>query len=118
MRTNTPLQALIILNDPTILESARVFSERLMQDGSSAEEKITTAFRSIVCRTPKAEEMKILMDYYESENKNFGGAPDKAKKFIKAGEYPYSNVTDVISLAALMQVVHTIYNMEESITKV
>ncbi|MBA4054736.1 MAG: hypothetical protein C0490_08500 [Marivirga sp.] len=118
MRTNTPLQALIILNDPTILESARVFSERLMQQGTSPEEKINMAFRSIVCRTPKAEEMKILLEYYESENKNFTQSPDKAKKFIDAGEYPFSGVADVVSLAALMQVVHTIYNMEESITKV
>ena len=118
MRTNTPLQALIVLNDPTILEAARVFSEKLMLQRSSTEEKIKVAFRSIVCRTPKAEEMKIFMEYYESENKNFKQSPDKAKKFIKAGEYPYAGVKDVVSLAALMQVVHTIYNMEESITKV
>jgi hypothetical protein len=118
LRTNTPLQALVVLNDPLILESARVFSERLMNQPSTPEEKITVAFRSIVCREPKPEELQILMQYYDEENKAFAELPAKAKKFINVGEYPLAEVKDVVSLAALMQVVHTIYNMEESITKV
>lgn len=118
MRTNTPLQALVVLNDPVILESARVFAERLMQHNSTMEEKIDAAFRSIVCRKPKPEELEILMRYYEEENKTFTESPARAKKFIKVGEYPFADVNDVVSLAALMQVVHTIYNMDESITKV
>ncbi len=118
MRTNTPLQALVVLNDPTILESARVFAERLMQNDARPEEKISIAFRSIVCRAPRPEEMKILLNYYESENKNFAEAPEKAKTFVRAGEFPSSGIKDVAALAALMQVVHTIYNMEESIMKV
>lgn len=118
MRTNTPLQALVILNDPLILESARVFAEQLMLQNSSAREKIEVAFRSIVCRKPTAEELKILTNYYEEETKVNSRSPEKARKYIKTGEYPIADVKDVGSLAALMQVVHTIYNLEESITKV
>ena len=118
MRTNTPLQALVVLNDPVILESARVFAEQLMLQESTAEEKINSAFRSIVCRKPKPAELKVLMEYYTEEVSVFTQTPEEAKKFIKAGEHPPAAVDDVVSLAALMQVVHTIYNMDESITKV
>ena len=52
------------------------------------------------------------------KSKSNAHSPDKAKKYIKIGEYPFAGVEDVTSLAALMQVVHTIYNLEESITKV
>jgi hypothetical protein len=118
MRTNTPLQALVILNDPLVVESARVFAERLMQQSSTPEEKIITAFRSIVCRKPKDEELTMLLKYYNEEVATYTASPEDAKKFINAGEYPSAGIRDVVSLAALMQVVHTIYNMDESITKV
>ncbi|MDH4089616.1 MAG: PSD1 and planctomycete cytochrome C domain-containing protein [Cyclobacteriaceae bacterium] len=118
LRTNTPLQALLVLNDPVILESARVFAERLMQSNSTVEEKINAAFRAIVCRMPKPEELKILMRYYADEKTVFAESPEKAKEFVNVGEYPFIDTRDKVSLAALMQVVHTIYNLEESITKV
>ncbi|WP_369411708.1 PSD1 and planctomycete cytochrome C domain-containing protein [Chryseolinea lacunae] len=118
LRTNTPLQALVLMNDPVVLESARVFAEKLLQEKSTVEQKTVTAFRAIVARNPKAEELKILMTYFDDEKKVFEASPEKAKQYINAGEYPFANITDVASLAALMQVVHTIYNMEESITKV
>jgi hypothetical protein len=115
-RTNTPLQALVIMNEPVILESARVLSERLTQKTTSATENINTAFQSILCRKPSEKESKILMDYYEDELKTFRQSPETAKKFISVGEYPITT-KDAVATAALMQVIHTIYNMEESITK-
>ena len=118
LRTNTPLQALVLLNDPLVLEASRVFAEKLMQQNLSMEEKVSVAFRSIACRKPKDEELKILLNYLEEEKSKFAGSPEKAKEFINAGEYPHAEIQDITSLAALMQVVHTIYNMEESITKV
>jgi hypothetical protein len=118
LRTNTPLQALVVLNDPVYLESARVFAEHLMQENSTAEDKIIVAFRSIVCRQPKKEELDILDRYYDEEHAAFTASPDAAKKFVAIGEYRFAGIDDVVSLAALMQVVHTIYNMEEAITKV
>lgn len=117
MTTNTPLQALVLLNEPLILEAARVFAERLMAQATSPEEKIEMAFQSIVCRKPKAEEVTLLMNYYKAEKTNFAQAPDQAEKFVQAGEYPRSSESDVVALAALMQVVHTIYNLDEAITK-
>lgn len=117
LRTNTPLQALVMLNDPTVLEASRVFAEKLMKKDLTTEEKIFLAFRSIACRQPKEQELEILMKYFDEEKIKFENAPEKAKEFIRAGEFPHEEIQDVQSLAALMQIIHTIYNMEESITK-
>jgi hypothetical protein len=117
LRTNTPLQALLLLNEPLILEGSRVFAERLALENSSFEKKIEKAFQSIVCRMPKKEEISVLYTYFEAERARFSQAPEKAKQFVSAGEYPHENVEDLISLAALMQVIQTIYNMDEAITK-
>ncbi len=117
MRTSTPLQALVLMNDPLILESARVMAERLMDEKISNQEKIDHAFRSIICRQPKKEELDILMCYLQHELKLFGQSKEKADQCINAGEYPHRKTSDAATLAALMQVIHTIYNMEEAITK-
>lgn len=117
MRTNTPLQALVLLNEPLMLEAARVFAERLMLEQSSAEEKVKKAFQTIVCRQPKQAELTMLLQYFEQEKAGFTQSPGKARKFVDAGEYQHEKVTDVVSLAALMQVVQTIYNLDEAITK-
>ena len=117
LRTNTPLQALMLLNDPVVLESSRVFAERLMMENSTSEEKISKAFKSIICREPKPQELKILVSYFEEEKKKFDFSQEKAMHLINAGEYPRADLKDIASLASLMQVVHTLYNMEEAITK-
>ncbi|MBL7847784.1 MAG: PSD1 domain-containing protein [Cyclobacteriaceae bacterium] len=117
LRTNTPLQALMLMNDPTILEASRVFAQRLLAEKSTAEEKITKAFRSIVCRDAKPEELALLIQYFEDEKMKFEKSPAKARQLIKAGEYPQPGTNDVVTHAALMQVIHTVYNMEEAITK-
>jgi hypothetical protein len=117
LRTNTPLQALLLLNEPLVLEASRVFAERLMLQRISSKEKIEKAFQSVLCRKPKQEELSQLIRYFEAEKTRFKNSPDKANEFIRAGEYPHENVKDVISLAALMQVIHTIYNLDEAITK-
>jgi hypothetical protein len=117
LRTNTPLQALMLMNDPAVLEASRVFAERLMKESSTPEEKITKAFRSVICRAPKPEELRILLSYYESEKFKFDASIEKAKELVKAGEYPHADIKDLSALASLMQVIHTVYNMEEAITK-
>ena len=76
------------------------------------------AFRSIVCRKPKDAELNRLIEYYKEEVTAYTSTQAEAKKFVTAGEYPHVEIKDVVSLAALMQVVHTLFNMDESITKV
>ena len=116
-KTNTPLQALVMLNDPTVLEASRVFAERLLLKPSADEENIRTAFRRIVCRHPTDKEMKILTSYFEDQLKLFQGNKKAAHQVLNVGEYRHEEKVDESKAAALMRTVNTIYNMEESITK-
>ncbi|GAA3615185.1 PSD1 and planctomycete cytochrome C domain-containing protein [Flavivirga amylovorans] len=115
--TSTPLQALIVLNDPTILEASRVFSQRLNEKSNSVEDNIDFAFKSILCRNIKSEEKALLVSYYKEKEVYFSKAIEKANQFINVGEYPLLKDGDSVKIAALMQVIHTIYNMEEAIVK-
>ena len=115
--TMTPLQALITLNDPTILESARVLSENLMQEESTIAAKIEKAFGTIVCRTIKPEEKEMLLGYYHEQEAAFLIETEMAAAFIDVGEFPAAKDRAVVKVAALMQIIHTIYNLEETIVK-
>lgn len=115
LSTNTPLQALVLMNDPTLLEASRVLAEKLLQEKIPIKEKIQRAFRLIVCRKPNDKELVLLTNYYENQKQNFKII--EAEKLIKIGEYPASKTLDKISLASLMQVITTIYNLEETFSK-
>ena len=115
--TNTPLQALIMLNDPTILESSRVLAEKLMDDESSIEDKIKKGYQLILCRQASSEEISLMTDYHKKQLERFEANSDQALKFITVGEFPMAESRDSVQLAALMQMVHTLFNLEEAITK-
>ena len=114
-RTNTPLQALVMLNDPMVLESARVLAEKLTLEKTTAEAKIGKAFRQILCRSPKDKELSVLNTYFAHEKTAFTTAPKKAIGLLKTGESPAANVADKASAAALMQTILMLYNLEETI---
>ncbi len=115
LRTNTPLQALLMENDPTVLEAARVLAAKLLQDKSSDGDKIEKAFRLIICRTPTQQELGILKGYYNDELKTID--QKAAQKVLSVGEYPVPEGLNKITLAAMMKTVDAIYNLEEAITK-
>lgn len=115
LKTNTPLQALVMMNDPGVLEASRVLAAKLLQEKSSAEDKITKAFRQIVCRKPSQKELDVLTGYYQKEFKEI--QPKTAEKMTSIGEYPLTRNVDKKALASLMRVISTIYNLEETITK-
>jgi hypothetical protein len=117
LRTNTPLQALVMLNDPQILEASRVLAQTLLQRNESDEAKFDYAFRRILCRRPQKNEMQLLTEYYNNELKKFQKDPNKAKQFTNVGEYPIDKKSDPAQLAAMMQLIHTMYNLEETSTK-
>lgn len=117
LRTNTPLQALVMLNDPQILEASRVLAQTLLLSNDSDEAKFESAFRRILCRRPQKNEIQLLTDYYKKEYNKFVSDPNRAKQFTNVGEYPMNKKTDPSQLAALMQLIHTLYNLEETSTK-
>ena len=115
LKTNTPLQALLMMNDPTVLEASRVLAGRLLQEKGTLDAKITKAFRLIVCRQPTAQELEILTRYFEKESKAI--SPEAATRMLMVGEYPLTKNVDRIKQAAFMRLISTIYNLEETITK-
>jgi len=117
LRTNTPLQALVLMNDPQILEAARVLAERTSKLNTSEEEKLKTLFRKIVCRTPSEKEFNMLLDYYKKEKNKFGGNSESAMKYLQAGEYIKAKNNNPTETAALMQVNHMLFNLDETTIK-
>jgi Protein of unknown function (DUF1553)/Protein of unknown function (DUF1549)/Planctomycete cytochrome C len=117
LRTNTPLQALVMMNDPVVVEASRVLAEQIMLTKVSEQEKIETAFRKIVCRKPKEKEMQLLESYFENEKKELEANKKDAMALIQSGEFKHEQISDQVTLAAFIKVIMTIYNMEETITK-
>lgn len=118
LQTSTPLQALIMLNDPHVLEASRVLAQNLLATESPVVEKIETAFRTIVCRKATRDELSLLTSYYEEEKSAFAASPEAIDDFLGIGEFPTKETAEGnANWAALMQVIHTLYNMEEAITK-
>lgn len=116
-RTNTPLQALVMMNDPMILEASRVLSTKLTEKHSEPEPAIEEAFKRIVCREMKSKEKSLLIEFYESELAHYQTNPEEAKKSLDVGEYPMNEDAMTPQNAALMQVIVSLYNLEETITK-
>ncbi len=118
-RTNTPLQALVMLNDPVILEASRVLSGALLKESpkASSREHIKRAFRRILSRNASEKELELLEEYHDAELKRYKETPALAAGFLDVGEAPQENDLPKVEHAALMAVVHSLYNLEETITR-
>jgi hypothetical protein len=118
VRTSTPLQALNMLNDPQLLEAARVLGSKLVADQSlPLDKKIALAFRKIISRQPEGQEIDILVSGYQEELDRYRAHPDEAKKFLQVGAYPQNSKLDTVECAAMMHVVSIIFNLDEAISK-
>lgn len=116
-QTNTPLQALMMMNDPTVLEASRVMAQRLVQEKLSPERTIKKAFRRIICRVAGDKEYGILKSYYQEQLQQFSKKNLDASATLNIGEYAFDKNLDINATAALMKVITIIYNMEEAIVK-
>jgi hypothetical protein len=117
-RTNTPLQALVLMNDVQFIEAARKFAERVLHEaGASDEERLNFAFRSIVGRRPGDEEIKKLLTFQAEYRQMFGEDPESAAQLLSAGESPRDESLNVGELAAWSMVAHLLMNLSETITK-
>jgi hypothetical protein len=116
--TNTPLQALDLMNDVTYLEAARVLGQRMMREGGSTPaQRIEFAFRLATARPPKAGQADILQRAFAYQLDSFKGRKDAAAKFVKQGEAPQDASLDASELAAYTTVASLILNLNEAITK-
>ncbi len=116
--TSTPLQALVLLNDPQFLEASRKLAElMLQQDGGEIQPKVEWAFRKATGRYPGEKELEVLMSIYRDELQSFEEAPARSEELLATGDAPVGADLDPIKLAALTIVANTIFNLSETITK-
>jgi len=116
--TNTPLQALTMLNDPAVLEASRVLAENISVGNKTLEDKLEQAFETIVIRKPSRFERNKLIDYCEKQVAFFNGNAPILKNTLAVGEYKHpTKKYNEAEAAALMKTILILYNLEETITK-
>jgi hypothetical protein len=115
--TNTPLQALVLLNDPTYVEASRVLAEKTIAQGHDPEKRINFAFRLATDREPQPEERAVLLTLAREELAAYRSDKPSALKLIGVGEAKRNPKLDPAELAAWTTVTSTILNMDETITK-
>ncbi len=116
--TNTPLQALTLLNDPQFVEASRILSERVQkQFPDSIENQISLAFRLSTGIKPDAAQLKILNNHYRTTLERFVAFPTMADSILLVGNKPFDKSLPKENTAALTMVVNTIFNFDESFMK-
>ena len=117
-RTNTPLQALALLNEVTFVEAAKALAVRLMNEGgASPSEQIAYGFRLATAREPSAEELQILLDGFHADHAAFAAAPETATQLLAVGELPAATGLDAIELAAWTVTANVLLNLDEVVTR-
>ena len=113
-RTNTPLQALVLMNDIQFIESARVLAEELCA-ASDEESRINNAFVRLAGRRITKKESEVLKSFYDEEKAFFREHPEQAKQFISIGERTPNAKLDPVELAAMTTVCQSILNLDATI---
>jgi hypothetical protein len=117
-RTNTPLQALVLLNDPAYVEAARVLGQRIMREGGAdITARLTFAFRLCTSRPPTDNELSVLRAIYDANLAKYRQNPQAAAKLIAIGESARPADLDSTELAAWTTVGNVLLNLDETITK-
>jgi mono/diheme cytochrome c family protein len=116
-RTNTPLQALVLLNDPTFVEASRKLAERLMTEAETPDERIALAFRLATARRPSAAETAVLRKVYEAQLVVYRADGKAALKLLSVGESRRNEGLDPAELAAWTMVASAILNLDETVTR-
>ena len=116
--TTTPLQALVLMNDPQFVEAARVLAERLVgQCGADREACVLRAFRLATGRSPKPREQAILLRLYQEQLELFAASPATAEQYLKTGEHPRVQSLPVLQVAATAVLANSLMNLDEFITE-
>jgi hypothetical protein len=115
--TTTPLQALVLLNDPQFVEAARALGERLLSEGgTNREAQLVRAFRQVVTRRPTAQELKLLTELYEEQARVFRHDPASAAQLLKVGDRPLPVGLDPTELAAAATTAGALLNLDAALT--
>lgn len=115
-KTNTPLQALVTLNDPTFVEVARIMGEQITM-AADLKQGVVEAFRKLTGKKPSEKELSLLLELREKEYQKFKRKKEKTSGWLSAGNYKRNTELDAAQVAANAVVASTIINMDASITK-
>ena len=116
--TNTPLQALVLMNDTQFVEASKILAQRIQTESAdSVEAQITRGFRLAVSRYPKKEELSVLKELYETQLDKFKKNPRETKALLSVGEKPLQPSLINNKTAALTMVANTILNHDEAYMK-
>ncbi|HTE17735.1 MAG TPA: DUF1549 and DUF1553 domain-containing protein, partial [Armatimonadota bacterium] len=117
-RSNTPLQALVLLNDPAYVEAARVFAQRILRDGGDTpKRRAAWAFRRAVSREASPEEIRVVAGLHGKHLADFTADRAAAQQLVSVGEQPVPKELDVAELAAWTSVARAILNLHEVVTR-
>ena len=116
-RTNTPLQALVLLNDVQHVEAARVFAARLLDFKVEEDGRLRRAFRMATSRTPDTDEIEILSSLLSQQRSAFAADVGAAEELISVGDSAVAERHDASELAAWTVVASAVMNLHEAITK-
>jgi hypothetical protein len=116
-RTDTPLQALVVMNDPQYVEAARQFGERLIQHSCDVEQRLDFGFRTVTARHPTKAEKAVLEKALAKFEAKYQKDPEAAKKLIKVGESAVSENEKPEELAAYTMVASLLLNLDEALNK-
>lgn len=117
-RSNTPLQALVLLNDPTYVESARAFAERIVREGGTdVPSRIQFGYRRALSRPATADEVKLLHALYQHHRKAYAADTKAAEALLKVGDRPAPRDVELAELAAWTSVARVVLNLHETITR-
>jgi hypothetical protein len=112
--SNSPLQALALLDDPQYVEAYRVLATRAIQTSADKRRQLALVFRLAARRRATAQELAAFERYYEAQLKRFQSAPDDAKAFVSVGVTPVDPNINVAELAALTNVAAAVMNAPDS----
>ena len=116
--TNTPLQALVSMNDPTYVEAARWLAQRMLTEaGADPKQRIAFAFRLVTARAPTSQELKILRDLAEMQAAEYRTQPKAADQLLHVGDSSADPKLNAAELAAWTVVASEILHLDEVITK-
>lgn len=117
-RSSTPLQALVLLNDPTYVEASRAFAERILKASTGTDkERIVWAYRQAVSRPASDAEIDVLIRLLTKHRKEFATDAAAVQKSLSVGERPMPTDVNAIELAAWTSVARVIMNLHETITR-
>jgi hypothetical protein len=116
-RTNTPLQALLLLNETQYVECARTLAQRSMLSNETIDGRLRFLIKSVLCREADAQELAILKNAYEEQLKQYTKNPAEADKLLAVGESKPNEKLNKPELAALTMVANIVLNLDEAVTK-